>query len=571
MRVLLTLLVLAPALAGCATSVPDSPEAVSGPAEDPFAGFLLDGQEPTVVDVNATTVYFRWASTAPVVAPGTAPITHSVDLTVPAGPTLVITTAVTWGARDADLDLVVRRDDGFVMCRSADGPARFAEPEESCIASPREGRDAGTWTIEVVAFENLEEDLPFAVDVRVAVPKHPAIDPEAGARFDAPVLIGDTGDSEASLFIAPDGTMLACSHGAFDGPSPLWASHDAGDTWTEITVAPNPLPSGDCDVAITSDGTWYMLYNTIASATVASSTDQGRTWQVQPVTGHPLTGAVDRPWFLPDGDAIVMTYSNAAAAAPAAHYFARSTDRGLTWPEHRVMGHAEGPDRVQKIGGEPINWDGGRIIVAPAMARAEAAFVPVAESTVVLHRSDNGGLTWATHEVAGPFPAPLGFAHVARTSDGTLYVSYGRGSIGNTTIEVVWSTDDGTTWSDPVIVADHVASRSVFSAFIDPRPDGSATLAWLQVSGGPDRVAGNQVWVARVDAQADEPVVFVGGITEPYDSNFVYEFIMVRHDADGRAHVVYVEEPGDCPDDPRACRQVQRVLLAREVVGVTGA
>ncbi len=554
---------LAIVLSGCFSS--DGAEPLpSAPLPLTEFGFRADG---AVVRNESVIV---WDGTVGPNLGGAAPTGATAVLEVPPGPALIVTTTLTWADPQQDLDLVVRGPDGLPLCESAGGSAGPAgvgaagEPVESCRAGARGDRGAESWQVEVVSFDARGVEVPFRVELRVHAPAIPAVDAAVQARFGAPILVGTGADAETSLTIAPDGTMLACTHGAFRVPSPLWASEDAGTTWEPITVGTNPVPSGDCDVAIAEDGVWYVVYNTIASATIASSADRGQTWQVQPVAAYPFTGAVDRPWILADGNDITMTYANAAATAPAVHYFTRSTDRGLTWPVHTVTGHAEGPGKVQKVPGHFISSNDGQEIIEPVMSYASALGVQLAGASLVLHRSQDAGLTWSPLHVAGPFEAPLMFPGVARTADGTLYASYARGTLENATVEVVWSLDDGATWSEPVEVARNVASRAVVAPFMDARPGGGVTLAWLQADGAPDSMPGTRLWVARVDAHAAEPLVFSGGITEPYGDFFVYEYIMVRHDAHGRAHVLYVERGEECGGGPGATRQHQCLWLVSE-------
>ncbi len=547
-------------LGGCFAAEQPSAESPGNPGF--FESFSLADNAP--VSITATGAILRWEGSVAPNAAGMTGAKASADLHVPAGDNIIIFSVLTWDAGPADLELYVRDEQGRVRCSSTTGFIVTPATGESCRTGAYEGRETTTLTIEVVALDNPNAEMPFVVEVHVESPARPAVDAEVAARFGEPVLVGTGADGETSLFIAPDGTMLVCTHGGFQKPSPLWASLDFGATWTEFDPQPNPVPSGDCDVAITDDGTWYMSYDTLASATVASSTDQGRTWQVQPIAAHPLTGAVDRQWLLPDGNDITMTYANAAATLPAAHWFTRSTDRGLTWPTHIPMGTAEGPGKVQKIPGHPISWDNGREILAPTLARQGSAGVDVTPSTLILHRSHDAGLTWSSQSALAPFEAAIGFPGAARSPDGTLFLSFARGDLGNSTIQVAWSFDDGATWSDPLIVAREVASRMTASPFIDARSDGTATLTWMQDAGEADRLPGNQVWVARVDPRAAEPLVFSGGITEPYAATFGYEFIMLRHDASDRTHVAYIAEGEGCADDPASERRRLCLYVVRE-------
>src|SRR5687768_11361058 len=160
------------------------------------------------------------------------------------------------------------------------------------------------------------------------------------------ILVGPGGDAETSVLVGPDGLVLACSHGGFGQPSPSWVSEDSGDTWRRLDPQPNPIVSGDCDWAVLDDGTWAIVYDTIASATVATSTDRGQSWFLNYVATLPVAG-VDRPWLASEGNTMYMAYANVMAVEPAINMFAVSRDRGRTWTEH-TLAHSFTPEDSER-------------------------------------------------------------------------------------------------------------------------------------------------------------------------------------------------------------------------------
>ncbi|HEX9815522.1 MAG TPA: hypothetical protein VGB18_00965, partial [Candidatus Thermoplasmatota archaeon] len=96
------------------------------------------------------------------------------------------------------------------------------------------------------------------------------------AAFTKPMLVGRGGDAETSHIVSPDGsTILICSHGGFTQPSPLWVWEDGGSSFRQLFPSPSPPLGGDCDLAFGSDGSWYMIYDTLASITVTGTSDKG--------------------------------------------------------------------------------------------------------------------------------------------------------------------------------------------------------------------------------------------------------------------------------------------------------
>lgn len=365
--------------------------------------------------------------------------------------------------------------------------------------------------------------------------------------FGAPELVGPGGDAETSLTIGPDGTMLACTHGGFRKPSPLWMSEDGGGTWTRMNPRPNPVPSGDCDVAVGDDGQIYMMYDTVASATVAASEDRGASWTVNPAAALPA-GGVDRPWIAAGpGDTLYLLYQNVAVAEPAVDLFAKSTDGGATWTEHQVVSTTEPPEKSHDIAGDMLVSEDGETIRAPLLRwnDVESDSLQTAPKHLAIATSQDGGSSWTVENVAGPRDAPIQIPKLSRAGDGTLYLSLTMTNGSTTDITFLRSTDDGQTWSDPVTVATGYQFPGVAAAWVDGRPDGSATMAWMHRND-----SGWQVSAARVDGTLDDPAVWVGNLTPRRDVSQIFEFIMVDHDPEGRAHVVYPMAGDGCARPP---------------------
>jgi hypothetical protein len=80
---------------------------------------------------------------------------------------------------------------------------------------------------------------------------------------------------------------------------------------------------------IMEDGTWVVVFDTIASATIAVSHDEGATWSLNYASALPI--GVDRPWLASYEDALYMSYADVMAVAPGLGIFATSTDHGRTW------------------------------------------------------------------------------------------------------------------------------------------------------------------------------------------------------------------------------------------------
>jgi len=349
------------------------------------------------------------------------------------------------------------------------------------------------------------------------------------------VQVGAGGDAETSIRTGPDGLVLACSHGGFGKPSPSWVSKDSGLTWAPLDPQPNPIVSGDCDWAVLDDGTWAIVYDTIGSATVASTTDQGKTWRFDYASAAPF-GGVDRPWLASAGNTLYLNYANVMAEEPAINTLAVSHDGGLTFTEqhvaHTFTGEGSAPQTV--IGRAMV--DGSTIRIPLANANLNQG----GPTTLSFALSRDGGQTWTEQPVSPPYTTFFQMPSAAQARDGTLFVTQDVGKAGHLDLNVLVSKDGGETWS-AIPIAHDFGQPSVSYAWVAARADNTATVAWMEDDGHGART----VWAARVSA---------GGIVHParalapavHDNNTV-EFIQVDHLPDGRAILDYPADTGtDC-------------------------
>ena len=377
------------------------------------------------------------------------------------------------------------------------------------------------------------------------------------------ILVGPGGDAETSVLVGPDGLVLACSHGGFGQPSPSWASEDGGDTWRRLDPQPNPIVSGDCDWAVLEDGTWALVYDTIASSTVAVSSDRGASWELNYASAIPF-GGVDRPWLVADGNVLYMAYANVMAAEPAINTLAISRDGGRTWTEHHLAHTVtlEESDRPNTVIGHPIVHE--ETVLIPLASADLSSGGPTVLSFAV---SRDGGVTWTEETVAGPYQSYFHLPSASRAPDGTLYITKVEGDPEAMTVIVLVSLDDGQTWSE-VLVTEEATFPSVSGPWVDARPDGTATIAWLEQ----DNDNGTRsIWAARLGPTGlTHPP---RALTEPVEDSSLFEFIMLDHDEAGRAFIVYPMDTGDCTQTtPLASgRNQQCVWLLREDAGPSEA
>jgi hypothetical protein len=280
---------------------------------------------------------------------------------------------------------------------------------------------------------------------------------DGGAHFSAPITLPkSSGSDDPAVAVAPDGTVYVSYlryHNKYAYPV-VATSYDHGATFSQVaSLIPHPVGNwGDRDfIAAGRDGTVYVTWdygpsiadvnivcspvgscayaNVDATAFVQKSTDYGKTWgpltAMQP--GFPAGGGYDASTVVqPNGviDALIWGHQldpTTFAVNPGHEYFTSSSDGGQTWSPAVEVGANAGSIAI------PTWWIDGNL------------------------STDQAGNLYATWDT--------------QTASGDIgWLSY--------------STDGGSTWSDPIRVTPDQdnAVHIVASAGAGP---GIADIAWL--------------------------------------------------------------------------------------------
>ena len=232
---------------------------------------------------------------------------------------------------------------------------------------------------------------------------------ERGSAWSSPVPITNTPDMPAwNPVLFQDGKTTWLFFKV--GPSPReWVggyrlSHDDGREWDSIRYLPAGLlgPIRAKPLRL-SDGTW--LAGTSVEAgyrATTSSTAPYRSWTV---------------------------------------WVDRSTDRGTTWT---IQGPVVVPGEPYGVI-QPTLWETSMGEIRMLMRSTERI------GRIMMASSTDRGLTWSPAHPTS-LPNPNAGIDVVRLRDGRLILVYNHTREGRTPIDLAVSSDDGASWSDPVIL-----------------------------------------------------------------------------------------------------------------------
>lgn len=364
---------------------------------------------------------------------------------------------------------------------------------------------------------------------------------DAPFAFLPPVTIAGGATGETFLAVGPDGVVLACTHGGFTVPSPTWLSRDDGATWSVLDAGAS-IPSGDCDVEVRADGAWFVLYDTVWGAALSVSKDDGATWVHHPDIAPPVTGVVDRPWLGLVGDRLLLSYKG-IGQGPGLVVVSTSDDDGASWTLPQPVSVVSDPTHANHIGFDFLTGADG-VVRIPLVKYDNDPTVDEPFSFLV---SRDQGDSWSEEAALPPRDADV-LVGAAVAGDGTTLYWAWHDDAGK--LFATASTDDGRTWREPVLLAQ---GDFVYTPALDGRPDGTATVAWVQ--SGPFVAA-----AARLDARDPALVTSITLLEGPSAAAQSAEFLDVVHGADGQARIVYAwnDPSGSCED---ALRPLNRSCL----------
>ncbi len=334
----------------------------------------------------------------------------------------------------------------------------------------------------VLSFPMVEPTVTRALDVAAPTPLATPDNKEALDRYGqkpVPKVVVENACAWPNLTRLPNGDIVALiynqsSHGRLPGDVDCWASTDEGETWTRrSTAAPRGTPEQNrMNVAagLTADGNLILVTSgwsnpgnpdavglktigVILPTWVCISKDSGLTWSIDK-EGFPKSPD-GRP-LIPFGDIMPGQDGKLRVAAYCGPRGSADGDAPAVPPDNALAQRAaEGQNWI--VRGDGYTWD------AP-LPLCEAIGSNAFNETALLHLGEGRWLAAARYGSGSMFPQISkddaktwksskkirGFpGHLLRLANGTILLSYGKRGGEQPGVEVMFSDDEGQTWSEP--------------------------------------------------------------------------------------------------------------------------
>ncbi len=289
----------------------------------------------------------------------------------------------------------------------------------------------------------------------------------------------------------------------------FWLSNNGGRTWAGACGLDVTGESGDGDPVVGYDlnGTVYQGGIDSGGVSIASSTNNGSTWNT-PVISNTVSGDfADKPWLQidtnpnsPHKNNLYVSNTMFASSSDTTIYVSHSTDSGKTWSIVAASPTAVWPNFVNQFSDLATGPDGTVYLTylnCPVSGTCAGQL-----STLYIQKSTDGGKTWSSQVAIGKVTlAPgtcgafygclpntservseipvIGVDNSGGTRSGQLYVVEYNWTGSYMQVQVTSSTDGGTTWSTPVPVAPKSDTHDQFFPWLNVDSRGNVGVTWL--------------------------------------------------------------------------------------------
>jgi len=310
-------------------------------------------------------------------------------------------------------------------------------------------------------------------------------------------LSGDLGPCEPTIAISPLNPNRVVAGAILDR---VYYSNDGGLTWHNDTLSSPYGVFGDPCIIADDSGYFYYFHLSNPSGerehvswldriVCQKTIDGGKTWNAGSFTGLNSWKDQDKEWAVydPGHKNIYLTwtefdqYESTNPGDSTYILFSKSIDRGETWSR---------PIRINQYAGNCLDDDFTVEGAVPAVGPGGEIYVAWAYGEkIYFDRSDNQGKTWLENDVvAAQQPGGWSFEvpGIYRTNgfpvtkcdisqsqySGRIYINWSdqRNGEDNTDIWLIYSDDQGETWSKPQKINDDSGRKQQFFNWMDVDP-----------------------------------------------------------------------------------------------------
>ena len=446
-----------------------------------------------------------------------------------------------------------------------------------------------------------EGETPFAANIKVTkdveIPfEH---EPTIAANPTDPQNLVVAAHQEGYKELAVNIGIYYSSDGGDTWNGPVLAEpHNATYDWFLSDPALTADPQGNFYLAYLSIGYRPLGYGypTVfaSSIMVGVSEDGGKTWEFVPAVTpdyvnvselmamgfYPDTILLDKEYIAAGpsknnaNTTLVVSYTEFLEGVDYTRYeyitnitirVSVSTDGGKTWsrpvavsPTYMISS-SQAEIRVAQ-GSNPAVAPDGTIYVAYYDSGDDGWLK--GEAMIMVVKSEDGGKTWSKPVVAAVLPNEVDYYYTALGvpffrwwssmfpvidvgPDGTVYIVYAADANASDSdpsdIFLVYSSDGGETWSEPVRVNDDAGDAAQFFPWIDVSPDGVAHIAWGDTRLAP-RGLGYDVFYASFANGTVSPNYRVSDYTTSmlYTGGFIGDYFNLAATSEN-VHVVWTD------------------------------
>jgi len=332
-----------------------------------------------------------------------------------------------------------------------------------------------------------------------------------------------------------------------------WRTNDGHD-WLHSSPNFGTNPNGDPCTAYDGSGNLYYetMYGGIQGCKVMRSTDNGTTW------GASVTSILggDKNWLAADqttGPYSDYVYTTMTRSSFNGHGFARSTNNGTSWTTTFNASNSPLPGAMVCVGPNGAT-DGGSVYFVTNNQ-------PTFSSTYSFYVSTDGGATFtfkSTQNFAGYVGTSVSGRHTVQffrtrpypfiAADqsggafrGRLYLVYASntpaGNGNKPDIFCRYSTNQGSTWSSPVVINDDpgttanhqwhpsiwcdMSSGRLYAKWMDTRDTPTSDSAYIYASYSDD---GGITWAPNQQISNQKMRICASGVCNPGSANYMGDY-----------------------------------------------